>query len=399
MRETALRWLREPGPWLWAVLALGALLRVYLLGFTDGTFDVLIKLHHGTQVNRLGLLEYYRQAEVFNHPPLMGEFFAGLARLDAATGVPFRVLFRGVFASLDLVTGWLLLRACAASPWRHAIFAAYWLHPLGILLSAYHGNTDSALACLGMLSLLWTSRGHAAAAGAALGVGLWIKLPILIVAPALCLALPEWRQRARFVGAALGVGVASYLPALWLEPGLILERVVAYPGWGVETPSGVRIWGLVSVLGLANGGLARWLEAHNGLVCGAPILLLAWLSRGHSEPRQLGVTVCGSFLLLYGLTSRFAWQYLAWSIPFWFFLDARLTAVLTAVLGSYVYGAYVVFTGSPWLQGRWNFVQHAPWPAQLDLLRDASVLLCLAVGCWILGAAALRARRSAGPAS
>ena len=45
-----------------------------------------------------------------------------------------------------------------------------------------------------------------------------------------------------------------------------------------------------------------------------------------------------------------------------------------SVLGSYVYGAYALFTGSPWLQGRWNFAHHAPWPFALDvLLNDASL--------------------------
>ena len=80
--------MRERGAWLWLALALGAALRVYLLVFTEGTFDVAIKQHHGTQIGRLGLLEYYRQAAVFNHPPLMGEWFAALVWLAEATGIP-----------------------------------------------------------------------------------------------------------------------------------------------------------------------------------------------------------------------------------------------------------------------------------------------------------------------
>jgi hypothetical protein len=366
--------MQERGAWLWLALALGAALRVYLLVFTEGTFDVAIKLHHGTQVGSLGLLEYYRQAQVFNHPPLMGEWFAALARLAEASGIPFRLLLRAPFALLDLGSALLLLRLMGDCKWRYAIFAAYWLHPLAAIYSAYHGNTDSALAFFALLAVGLVSR--PVAAGAALGVGLWVKLPVLVAAPALFFAFPAWRERGRFAAAALGVGLVGYLPALALEPQLLFERIVAYPGSGVETPRGIPIWGIVHVLGLAGTRAAELLAEYNTLVCWVPILVFAWLRRGQLAPRELGASVCGSFLLLYGLTSFWAWQYLAWSVPFWFFLGWRFAALATLLLGGYVYGAYALFTGSPWLLGRWDFVGHAPWPMLLDVLRSASVLLC-----------------------
>jgi hypothetical protein len=389
------RRLRQPGAWFWAALALGAMLRVYLFYFTEGTFDVAIKLLHGDQINRVGLLEYYRQGPIFNHPPLMGEFFAAAVRLAAATGVPFGAVLRAPFALLDLGTALLLLRAFSSSPWRYAVLAAYWLHPLSLLFSAYHGNTDPALACLALLSLLLACRGRALAAGAALGLGLWVKLPVLVAAPALCLAFPSWKDRLRFSLAAALVGTAGYLPALAMEPRLVVERVVGYGGSGVTTPSGVPIWGLAHTLRIAGSDAARLLEAHNTLVCWVPILLLAWLRRGELEARALGASVCGAFLVLYGFTSFWAWQYLAWSIPFWFFLDWRLTALLTLVVGSYVSGAYAFFTGSPWLQGRWDFAASASWPAALLAARDASVMLCAGISCWMLATSWLRRRRSA----
>jgi hypothetical protein len=382
-----LRFVREPGPWLWLALALGAALRVYLLVFTEGTFDVAIKLHHGTQVGRLGLLEYYRQAQVFNHPPLMGEWFAALARLAEATGIPFRLLLRAPFALLDLGSALLLLHLLRGYAYRYAIFAAYWLHPLAAIYSSYHGNTDSAVAFFALLSVWLASTSGAspsatagpswpAAAGAALGVGLWIKLPVLVAAPAILLAFPAWRARWRFAAAAGLVGLAGYLPLAALEPQLLFERIVAYPGSGVETPRGIAIWGIAPVLGLAGTRVAELLAEYNTLVCWVPILVLAWLRRGRLAPCELGASVCGSFLMLYGLTSFWAWQYLAWSVPFWFFLGWRFAALATLLLGGYVYGAYALFTGSPWLLGRWDFVRHGPWPMLLDVLRGASVLLC-----------------------
>ena len=85
MIEGRSEWLQRPGPWLWLALALGAGLRLYLACFTEGTFDVSIKLHHGAQIRELGLLEYYRRAEVMNHPPLAGGYFAACAWLAEHT--------------------------------------------------------------------------------------------------------------------------------------------------------------------------------------------------------------------------------------------------------------------------------------------------------------------------
>lgn len=384
MSGESLRFLRRPGGWLWLAVAVGAGLRLALLLFTEGSFDVAIKLHHGNQIGRLGLLEWYRQAEVMNHPPLAGEFFAGAVALSRVSGIPFPFLLRAPFALLDLGTALLLLRLFRADPWRYAIFAAYWLNPLAILMSAYHGNTDSALAFFALLATLCVGAGRPLAAGAVLGVGLWIKLPILVAAPPLFFAFPVWRERGRFALAAAAVAVAGLLPWLLAEPALLLRRILFYPGSDVVTPSGVAVWGIAHTLRLTGSAAAETLATFNTPVCWIPILALAWLRRGAWSAREAGASVCGCFLLLYGMTSFWAWQYLAWAIPFWFCLGWRFVALATVLLGGYVYGAYTIFTGSPWLLGRFDFVNHARWPAALTLLRDASVVLCLATGWWML---------------
>ncbi len=392
-----LRWFQAPGAWLWIALELGAVVRMLLLCFTEGSFDVAIKAHHGRSVNEFGLLEYYRRSEIFNHPPLMGRFFAGLQWLAATTGAPFGLLLRAPFALLDLGSAWLLMRLFGDSPYRYAVLAGYWLSPVAILFSAYHGNTDSAIAFSVLLAMLAATRGRAPAAGAALGVGLWIKLPALIAAPALFFALPAWRDRLRFAVAALVVGAAGYLPSLLSDPMLLFERVVAYPGSAVETPSGIVIWGIANTLGIGDSAFAGWLAAHNTAVCWVPILAFAWLRRGAVGARDLGISVCGSFLILYGLTSFWAYQYLAWSAPLWFFLGLRFAAVASLLLGGYVYGVYALFTGSAFLVGTWDFVRHDPWPPLLTMLRDASVLLCFVSAAVLLGAAALREGRRRRP--
>jgi hypothetical protein len=396
LSEDRWRAFQQPGLWLWLALALGAALRVYFVFFTEGSFDVSIKLHHGSRIRELGLLEYYRRAEVMNHPPLAGGYFAACAWLAEKTGVAFGAWLRLPFALLDGATAALVMRAFAATPWRLAAFAACWANPLAALFSSYHGNTDSTVAFFVLLSLLAAARGRGLAAGALLGLGLWWKLPVLVAAPALCLGLPGSRERVRFVLGAGAVGLLVFLPWLAQEPALVVERIAGYGGSPVVTPRGIAIWGLGHVLRLPGAGIAA-LEAANPLLVWTPILALAWLRRASGPAklpaRELGATVCASFLLLYGVSSFWAWQYLAWSIPLWLFLGWRFTAAATLVISAYVYGVYALFTGSAVLQGRWDFVRHGPWPPVLTLLRDASVLLCLAAGVFVLVRAVRAARR------
>jgi hypothetical protein len=271
-----------------------------------------------------------------------------------------------------------------ASRWRFAAVAAYWLHPLTLLFSAYHGNTDSAVAFFALLAMAGAVASRPAAAGCALGMGLWVKLPALVAAPALCLGFARWRDRAIFAACAVCVAAAGALPELAQDPELLYRRIVAYPGTDVVTPRGIAVWGIWYALHLASSPLAEAARAHNTALCFAPIVALAWLRRGQRDPRALGTTIVASFALLYGATSYWAFQYLAWSLPFWLFLDARVAAPVTAVLAAYVYGVYALYTGSPWLLGRWDFVHHAPWPPWLTALRDASVFACLLVGWGVL---------------
>ena len=387
--------LERPGAWFWLALAAGAALRVWLVAATEGTFDVAIKGVHAHSVASFGVLGTYARSEIMNHPPLAARFFAAAASLAEWSGVPFRVWLRAPFAALDLGTALLLLPLLRPSRWRFVAAAAYWLHPLALLFSSYHGNTDSAVAFFALLSMAGAVAGHPALAGAALGLGLSVKLPALLAAPGLCLAFAAWRERALFAASALAVGALGALPELAQDPALLYRRIVAYPGTGVVTPRGVAVWGLWYALRLGGTPLAEAARAWNTPVCVVPIAALAWLRRGRRDPRALGTTLCASYALLYGTTSYFAFQYLAWSLPFWFFLDARIAAAATGLLAAYVWGVYALFTGSPLLLGRWDFVRHAPWPPLLGVLRDASVAACFLVGWGTLARSALQRPRRA----
>ena len=64
--------LRNRGAWWWGALALGALLRLHFVAFTEGTYDVLLWESHAVWIRQYGLIGYYEWQEMFNAPPFMG---------------------------------------------------------------------------------------------------------------------------------------------------------------------------------------------------------------------------------------------------------------------------------------------------------------------------------------
>jgi hypothetical protein len=162
----------------------------------------------------------------------------------------------------------------------------------------------------------------------------------------------------------------------------------------MSAPDGTPIWGMWSLLGAVDALPSAWradlqplIDAHleyNTLVCLIPIAVLAWLRRRERSARGLGVTVCGSLLIFQGFTNNlWAWQYLAWMVPFLLFPGPRFAAAASLILGGYIYAAYAIFCGNPFLLGTWGFGSTLHWPLGLVALRDAALLFCL-VSAWVM---------------
>ncbi len=130
-----------------------------------------------------------------------------------------------------------------------------------------------------------------------------------------------------------------------------------------------------------------------------PVVFLAWLRRHERKPSGLGISVCGCFVLFYAFNNNFlSFQYFAWSIPFWFFPGRGFALFATLSVGGYVYAAYALFCGNPFLLGTWDFGAHPHWPAGLRLWRDVSVLGLFVCG-WVFLIAAARGEWSRGSGS
>ncbi|MDG2333091.1 MAG: glycosyltransferase 87 family protein [Myxococcota bacterium] len=405
-----LRALRSPGAWFYCTLALGAALRLFLAYATPGTVDVEIWQAHAHTVDERGLIEYYRGGRfIFNHPPTLGIAASGLSALADATGLSFAFLFRLPFALLDALTALLLFSALGQARnenlhrARYALTGLYWICPLSVIFSSYHGNTDSALAFFLLASSLCLGRGKSAWAGALLGLSLWVKIPGLLALPVLLLAAPSWRERFRFGAAFGGVALLGYLPWLLQDPESVIRAVFLYQGLVIQTTSGMPIWGLqifypdpadlsptlLDWFRRFRAGYYEW----NTLVALGPIAVYALLRAPRKDLESILAGIAGSYFILYGLTNFWAFQYLAWALPLWPFLGFRLATLAQITASLYIYGLYAWLSGSPILVGEWDFIGQAIWPSSLVGLRDACFLFFFGSAFYLLARASREAWR------
>src|SRR5437899_3756113 len=169
----------------WTAMLIGAALRIYCLVFTNGTGDMDDWEDHAQQVLNRGLIGYYHANSFANHPPFISKVSALILQIATVTHVPFRILFRAPFALLDAGNALLLFSLLPENRWRFFVTACYWLSPTAILISAYYGNTDTAVAFFLLLPVWLATKERVLSSGAAFVASLWVKLPGILALLAL----------------------------------------------------------------------------------------------------------------------------------------------------------------------------------------------------------------------
>ena len=394
MNDKRTRWYWRSGIWFWFAIAAGIAIRFYLVVFTDGTQDVSIWERHARDVRGYGLIAYYHGDPSANHPPFITELESFSLRISDATGIPFRILLRAPFALLDLGTTFLLLLLLGDCRWRFVAAAVYWLSPASIIFSAYHGNTDCAVAFFLVLCVWLLSRDRLLAAAIALGVSVWIKLPIILAIPALVFFLSDRTQRFRFLAIAGIVGLVGYAPALIQDPAIIWKNVFGYRAQILHTTAGVPAWGprvlLFSIIAspenwpvFSRAPILFFLE-NSWLVALAIALLVTWLRRNDRAVADLCVTLALIYVLVLALSDGFSFQYFAWSLPLWFFLPRWFFIPAISLVSAYIYFLYAYLCANPWLLGLWDFNGRPQWPLPVIALRNLAYLLFCVGAFWFV---------------
>jgi hypothetical protein len=280
-----------------------------------GSNDMRTWFEFGESIYRTSVGELYDTHEKFNHPPLMG-LMASLAYAAAGfSGIRFEWLFKLPSVVADLGAALLLYQRYGGEKKTRAAgaFAHFCCNPASILITAYHGNTDSLCASLMLLAVLLLDAKRYGASGLALAASINVKLvPVLLIAPLLACA-GDRRQRLSFLG-ALALGAIPFLP-------YIIGHWSGFHAHALAYRSHARVWGITFVaaqigglehVGGAGKAIARfWVAKGTFVVLGWPLVLAAlkWSKRIDFRARELAASSLMAFLVF---TPGFGIQYLVY---------------------------------------------------------------------------------------
>ncbi|PYL35739.1 MAG: hypothetical protein DMF35_02225 [Verrucomicrobia bacterium] len=371
----------------WTAILIGAALRVYCVAFTNGTGDMDDWEDHAQQVVNRGLIGYYHANSFANHPPFISKVGALILQIATVTRIPFRILFRAPFACLDAGNA---LR----SRWRFLATACYWLSPTAILISAYHGNTDTAVAFFLLLTVWLGTKHRILSSSAAFGASLWVKLPGMLALPALLTLFRRWRIRGVFLLVAFVTALSTYLPALIRDCKIVYTNVFGYRGLILQTATGIPLWGPSVLLFSTLAPIQAWPEKylgptlffleHSWYIAIAAILVLSWLRRNRSSPEEVCATIGMAYAVLFGFSDYWAFQYFAWALPFWFFLRWWFSIPAVLLTSAYLYSLHWLFCGNGWLLGKWDFLGHPNLPLLVLIIRNTAVSFFFVSACLFL---------------
>jgi hypothetical protein len=243
------------------------------------------------------------------------------------------------------------------------------------------------------------SRAKIIAGAIALGSIFWIKLPGILAIPALFFFVKSWKQRLLFLFVAGITALSTYLPAFFQDAKIVCTNVLGYHGLYLQSPGRVPVWGPVRVLLFSIiAPPERWPESarapilflmlHGWTITLGLVLVLAWLRRSCRSTTEVCATIAMAYTIVYGLSETLAFQYFAWSLPFWFFLRPWFIIPASVFAGGYIYSLYWLLCGNPWLLGKWDFAAHAQWPMVVILFRDAACIFFFASAIWFVASAA-----------
>lgn len=327
------------------LLALATLVRIGLAAVSLGSNDIFTWYQFAGSIEEQGILDVYRTQPMFNHPPMAGAYAKEVFALSGSRDTVFAFLFKLPAIAADAGIAILLWKrwSRAGDPRRAELAAAAFAwSPVAILISGYHGNTDSIVAFLAFLAVyLAGSRGMSFMAGVALAAACNIKIVPLVLALPVVLTYTS-RNGARFVaGMTLGL-VPIGIAALAVGP-VFFENVLAYnslrDNWGIlflmlQGSNLPAIGEPIAVLGDAHVALGRYLI----LGCAA---VIGWTFR--QSLYDSAALVMALFLVL---APGFGVQYLIYVLPFLLAVHLRW-GICFSILG----GLFLLLLYAGWGNG------------------------------------------------
>jgi hypothetical protein len=202
----------------------GILIRAFPGDFDSESYTMIAGI-----VERGGVV--YRETDRYNYSPLWSFILVGTDRASRAMGVPLEAGVGILLSAVDLLTAAVLYRILRlrGSRWPEIPAVLFFLNPVSILMSCYHGQFDNLALLFLLLALLAVER-RPASDGTAL---VWLSLSLLAKHVAwfhpLAFAARRPPRRALVYLAPYAVFFGSFLPYAAAAPD-ILRNVFGHQG-------------------------------------------------------------------------------------------------------------------------------------------------------------------------
>ena len=323
----------------------------------------------------------YAAPRLYPYPPVWVWVEAGSEWVARHTGWSFAVLVKLPVLAADMAIVALLAAGGTRTARGLAPAWIYALHPVSVLVGAFHGQFDAVALFFVLLAVFTFEAGRRDASALALAAAIALKsfpvllLPVFLLTPGLTV-----RGRMRFAALAMVPVVLLLVPYALADFGALRRELFGYGG--IADLGWIGFWRGLRLL--HTGVLARS-EAPfwGGLVAVSKILtvlaeaaLLAAIAshRVRWPLAQACLAALLAFLVFYGSVSA---QYLLWVVPFGVWFPDRFAAVhgivsTMALVGLYSFLAPGILSSGP------SAVLARPQAAVLWVVGTGAVLLASA---------------------
>jgi hypothetical protein len=316
---------------------------------------------HGLQWTYLRGAEWLPVAPIFNHPPLTAYYLKLIAYLSHTPvlqtwGVSFPFLLRLPGIVADLIVIGVLFRFSR----RGALFcipssalSLFALSPVALMVSGFHGNTDSVMVMLLVLATVACLKSRPLLCGIFLGLSVQIKVIPFLFLPIFLLVWPQRRDLIRFCVSFGAICVVLCAEPLTEFPFLYAKNVLFYGSfWGSW---GLTYWlRLTGLPAFSHINFMNLSEAQTIVAAILKILIVTAVVAIAWRRRSLGTagvarSIGYAWIIFFALSPGACPQYMVWLAPFALLLSPTFYVWLTAASSLFLFFFYnITAQGLPW---------------------------------------------------
>jgi hypothetical protein len=316
-------------------------LKAWMAFNTDGAADISVWKDFLVHVKQCGVCVYElgglmqhatgTRLNPFNHPPFIIYFLRFVDFVSSVSGLPLETVFRLVTSLVDIGSAVLVFKLLQRSglfrPWS---FLLYLLAPATIIISGFHGNTDTVMIFFVLLTAFLIDR--PVAAGVAFGMALNIKIVPIIFAAVFLFYLNK--NRRWFIAASAATFLIASVPYLFQSPLIIIREVLGYRGFPGR-------WGWTQALfgTIGSGGVSLLITRVAAYLLLAVLIYYAVrMNRGAKPPVYFQLAFTAFLFMVF--TPGWGTNYMPWLDPFAVavgFAPALLYYIASGSLLGYLY--------------------------------------------------------------